>query len=48
MEMRLTPILKLLFVVVVGLFILKLASKFLAGKFPNAVTNAMDSVIQTA
>jgi hypothetical protein len=48
MEMRFTAILKLLLVVVVGLFILKLASKYLVTKFPNAVTNSVDTVVQAA
>ena len=48
MEMRLTPILKLLFVVVLGLFILKIFSKYLTAKFPNAVTGAIDTVVQSA
>lgn len=48
MEMRLTPILKLLFIVVIGLFILKLASKWASNRFPNMVTNAVDSVVQNA
>lgn len=45
---RFLPILKLLAIVVVGLFVLKIASKALAQKFPNQVTQSIDSVIQAA
>lgn len=44
---RFLPILKLLLIVVVGLFVLKFFSKFLVQKFPNSVTQAVDNVVQT-
>lgn len=46
--MKLAGTLKLLILVVVGLFILKIASGWLAKKFPNAVTKSVDTVVQTA
>ncbi len=48
MQFKLVPILKLLFVVIIGLFVLKLGSKILAEKWPNTVTTSLDSVIQSA
>ena len=39
---------KLIMFVILGLFIFKLASRYLASKWPNAVTNAVDTVVQTA
>lgn len=44
---RFLPILKLLFIVVVGLFVLKFLSKTAAQKFPNKATQAVDAVMQT-
>lgn len=44
---RFLPILKLLLIVVVGLFVLKFLSKAAAQKFPNKATQTIDSVIQT-
>jgi hypothetical protein len=34
--------------VIIGLFIFKLASGWLASKWPNGVTKAVDTVVQTA
>jgi hypothetical protein len=48
MKMGLASILKLLAVVIIGLFVIKLGSKYLSGKFPNKMTNAADAVIQAA
>lgn len=48
MEMRVMSIFKLLMVVIVGLFVMKLASKWVHTKFPNGVTNAVDTVVQAA
>lgn len=44
---RFLPILKLLFIVVVGLFVLKFLTKAAAQKFPNKATQAIDAVVQT-
>lgn len=44
---RLLPILKLLLIVVVGLFVLKFVAKAVSTKFPNKATAAIDTVIQT-
>jgi hypothetical protein len=41
------PILKLLLIVVVGLFLLKFIAKAAVQKFPNKATQAIDNVIQT-
>lgn len=41
------PILKLLLIVVVGLFVLKFLTKTLVQKFPNSVTTTMDNVVQS-
>lgn len=46
--MKLAGTMKLIIIVVVGLFILKIASAWLSKKFPNAVTSAVDTVVQTA
>lgn len=46
--MNLTGTTKLIFIVIAGLFIAKLGFGFLAKKFPNAVTNAANTVVQTA
>lgn len=45
---RFLPILKLLAVVVVGLFVLKYVSGALAAKYPNKVTNGVNAVVQAA
>ena len=46
--MNLTGTTKLIFVVIAGLFIAKLVFNMLATKWPNAVTNAANTVVQTA
>lgn len=48
MEMKVMSIVKLIVVVIVGLFVFKMASKYMASKFPNVVTNAVDTVVQGA
>lgn len=42
---RLLPVLKLLFIVIVGLFVIKFLSKWTVQKFPNKATQAVDSVV---
>jgi hypothetical protein len=44
---RFLPILKLLLIVVVGIFVLKFLTKAAAQKFPNKATKAIDTVMQT-
>jgi uncharacterized protein YneF (UPF0154 family) len=44
---RLLPIVKLLLIVIVGLFVAKFLAKTLVTKFPNAATQAVDNVIQS-
>lgn len=43
----LLPILKLLLIVVVGLFVLKFFAKAAVTKYPNKATQAIDSVMQS-
>jgi hypothetical protein len=44
---QILPILKLLFIVIVGLFLMKFLSKAAVQKFPNKATQAIDNVMQT-
>jgi hypothetical protein len=46
--MNLTANAKLIIIVIVGLFIFKMGFGFLAKKFPNTLTNAANTVVQTA
>lgn len=43
---KLIPILKTLLIVVIGLFVLKMLSGYVTSKWPNKVTNAVNTVIQ--
>lgn len=45
--MKLLPTIKLVLIVVVGIIILKVATKAAANKFPNAVTETVDNAVQT-
>lgn len=42
---RFLPVVKLILIVIVGLFVVKFLSKFAVQKFPNKVTQAVDSVV---
>ncbi|EPZ43836.1 hypothetical protein [Alicyclobacillus acidoterrestris] len=44
---RFLPIIKLILIVAVGLFLLKIATKAIANKFPNSITSTLDNVVQT-
>ena len=46
--MSISAIVKMLAIVIVGLFIVKLASAWATKKFPNKVTESVNTVIQTA
>lgn len=48
MSMHISGLVKLVLIVIVGLFLFKLASKWLAGKWSNPVTRAVDTVVQAA
>jgi len=38
----------MIFIVIAGLFVAKIAFGWMAKKFPNSVTNAANTVVQTA
>jgi hypothetical protein len=46
--MNLAGSFKTIVFIIIGLFVFKIASKWLASKFPNGVTKAVDTVVQTA
>jgi hypothetical protein len=46
--MNLAGAFKTIVFVIIGLFIFKLASGYISGKFPNSVTKAVDNVVQAA
>lgn len=46
--MSISGIIKLLAIVIIGLFIVKMASSWMAKKFPNKITQSFDTVVQTA
>ncbi len=46
--MNLTGTTKLIFIVIAGLFIAKLVFGYAAKKFPNPLTSAANTVVQTA
>jgi len=46
--MKPIPWLKLIVVIIISLFVIKMILGFVANNWPNAVTNAVNSVVQSA
>jgi len=46
--LNLTGTLKLLMIVIAGIFVMKVLFGYVATKFPNTVTNAANTVVQAA
>lgn len=47
-KMKLGPIVKWVLIIAIGLFVLKVGSGWVASKWPNPVTTAINGVVNTA